>query len=72
MINIDSSALANFVLFADDTNIFVSGKSKLEAYRKANQVMEEVSKYMQKNQLHINIDKSVYMHFRPSLSSTEW
>ena len=65
---VNSSALGHFVLFADDTNIFVSGKSKNDAYKNANKVMDEISKYMYTNQLHINMEKSVYMYFRPSLS----
>ena len=68
---VNSSVVGNFVLFADDTNIFVSGKNKIDAYKNANQVMDDVAKYMHKNQLHINLDKSVYMHFRPSLTYSE-
>ena len=68
---INSSKLGHFVLFADDTNIFVSGKNENEAYRNANVVLNEVYNYMLKNQLHINMSKSVYMHFRPNLNSTE-
>ena len=55
----------NFVLFADDTNIFVIGKSENEVYEKANYVLDAVYEYMTKNLLHINMTKSVYMHFRP-------
>ena len=63
---INSSALGHFVLFADDTNIFVVGKNEEEVYKKANIVLNGVYEYMIKNQLHINMSKSVYMHFRPS------
>ena len=68
---INSSKLGHFVLFADDTNIFVLGKNENEAYRNANIVLNEVFDYMLKNQLHINMSKSVYMHFRPNLNRTE-
>ena len=68
---INSSVVGKFVLFADDTNIFVSGENKNDAYEKANQVMDDVARYMHKNQLHINIEKSVNMHFRPSLTKSE-
>ena len=68
---INSTEIGHFVLFADDTNIFVSGKSESEAYNNANQAIDNVSKYMHKNLLHINMEKSVYMHFRPSLNSSE-
>ena len=69
--NIDSAKLANFVLFADDTNIFVSGKDETEAFTNANIVLNEVHQYMVANQLHINMSKSVYMHFRRSLNKEE-
>ena len=61
---INSSMLGHFVLFADDTNIFVVGKDEKEVYTNANIVLDEVLKYFLKNQLHINTNKSVYMHFR--------
>ena len=38
--------LGEFVLFADDTNIFVTGKDEKSAYRKANIVLEEVHEYI--------------------------
>ena len=63
---INSSALGHFVLFADDTNIFVVGKNEDEVYENANTVLGEVYEYMIMNQLHINKTKSVYMHFRPT------
>ena len=63
-----SSKSAEFVLFADDTNIFVDGKDEDEVFLKANKVLKEVSNYMKSNKLHINVGKTCYMHFRPSLS----
>ena len=56
---------AEFVLFADDTNIFVTAGSLKEVYRKANEVLASVEKYMFCNQLHINAAKSNYMYFDP-------
>ena len=67
---VSCSDLAEFVLFADDTNIFVTGNDENEVYRKANLVIKEVSNYMKSNKLHINIGKTCYMHFRPGLSRT--
>ena len=60
---INSSMQGHFVLFADDTNIFVIGKDEKEVYTNANIVLDEVHKYFLKNQLYINTSKSVYMHF---------
>lgn len=62
---VNSSHHGSFVLFADDTNIFVVGKTIDEAYKKANDLLEKVEDYMFKNQLHINIEKSCYMIFSP-------
>ena len=53
------------------TNIFVSGIDENEAYKNANTVLNEVHHYMVANQLHINMSKSVYMHFRRRLNTEE-
>ena len=63
--------IGHFVLFADDTNIFVSGKTEKDAYKNANKVLNDVHNYMVINQLHINMEKSVHMHFRPSFNAQE-
>ena len=62
---VNCSGEAKFVLFADDTNIFITGNSELEAYEKANNVLKSVSTYMYLNKLHINKSKCCYIHFRP-------
>ena len=49
----------------------MSGEDKSEAYTNAQIVLNKVNKYMNENLLHINLDKSVYMHFRPSLNASE-
>ena len=56
---------SQFVLYADDTNIFVTGPSKESTYLKANHVLEQVSKFMKCNLLHINMTKCCYIHFKP-------
>ena len=66
-----SSDLGHFVLFADDTNIFISGNSKTEAYDLANKVLKSVYLYMVSNQLHINLSKCAYMYFRNTLNKEE-
>ena len=55
----------DFILYADDTNIFVVGNTKEEAFEKANRVLENVHVYMKCNLLHINMEKCCYMHFQP-------
>ena len=57
------SDTANLILFADDTNIFVKAKTKLEAYNEANNILKDISNYMLLNKLHINLDKSCFMYF---------
>ena len=68
---VQSSSLGHFVMFADDTNIFVVGNSEKEVYAKANKILCEINLYMLSNQLHINTEKCVYMHFRPRLNHSE-
>ena len=63
---VNCSSKGHFVLFADDTNIFISGNTEKEAYDNASVVLKQVENYMICNQLHINLSKSVYMHFRPT------
>ena len=61
----NSSKLGKFVLFADDTNIFVEGATTTEAYYKANQLLKSIRNYMLVNKLHINLSKCCYIHFKP-------
>ena len=58
-------------MFADDTNIFVVGENEEVAFENANIVLNKINTYMFRNLLHINLDKSVYMHFRPNLNISE-
>ena len=60
-----TTELAKFVLFADDTNIFVVDKDKKNLYSKANKILNLVNMYMKCNLLHINIKKCCYIHFSP-------
>ena len=47
----------NFILYADDTNIFVVEKTKEEAFSKANKALKNVHAYMKYKLLHINMEK---------------
>ena len=53
-----------FILFADDTNIFVSDDTLQDTYNKANALLLKLKKYIDANFLHINISKSKYMCFK--------
>ena len=55
----------NFILYADDTNIFVKGTSRDHVYSIANQILTCVYNFMLSNQLHINMTKCNYIYFRP-------
>ena len=57
---------AKFILFADDTNIFISANTKSAAFEIANEVLKLVSSYMTVNLLHINTKKCCYMYFSPN------
>ena len=46
-----------FILFADDTNIFVVAETKNKCIDRANNILEKVHKYMKANNLHINSKK---------------
>ena len=61
---VNCSNLGMFLLFADDTNIFVSGSTKLETYQKANELLASLSKYMASNKLHINMGKCCFIEFK--------
>ena len=52
---INSTNLGHFVMFADDTNIFVNGDDAKQAYDNANIVLNEINNYMVLNLLHINL-----------------
>ena len=52
-----------FVLFADDTNIFVSDKSRKGVFNKTRAILDKVNNYMWCNLLHINIKKCFFYVF---------
>ena len=63
------SSLGKFILFADDTNIFITGQTPGEAYKIANSLLVSVNNYMILNKLHINMTKCCFIHFKPNLRS---
>ena len=54
-------------MFADDTNIFVQGRSKEAVYESANKILSSLYLYMKANLLHINLNKCCYIYFEPRL-----
>ena len=67
----NASSNAKFILFADDTNVFVAANSRQEAYNIANDLLLSISRYMKCNLLHINTKKSCYMYFSPNKRENE-
>ena len=65
---VNSTDFGEFIMFADNTNILIADKDINEVYRKANKVLKCVCEYMKLNQLHINVGKCCYIHFKPCLN----
>ena len=61
--NQQCSEIASFILFAGDTNLFLTGNSMKSVIDKANLVLSRIKPYLDANYLHINIKKSNFMHF---------
>ena len=51
--------------------LIISANNESEAYEIANKTLEDLQRYMLSNQLHINLSKCTYMHFRPDLNNEE-
>ena len=65
LLNINRDRI-RFVLYADDTNVFIAGNTVDEMVTVAQSVLNDISSYMTSNLLHINLDKSCFMYFPPS------
>ena len=55
--------VASFILFADDTNVFISDNNIENVVCKTNRILSNIKLYLEANYLHINIKKSHFMHF---------
>ena len=62
--------IASFILFADDTNLFVNGSNIAEATQKINKILNKLKLYLEANFLHINVSKSKFMHFKTPRQTT--
>ena len=56
---------AEFVLLADDTNIFFEAKNRMLAYENANKILKAVHLYMLVNKLDITMSKCCFIDFKP-------
>ena len=66
-----SSSLLSFILFADDTNIFLSGKDIQSMFSTINIELNNVYEWCNANKLTIHPDKTKYMVFHPSRRKPE-
>ena len=48
------------IMFADDTNLFIAGKSKIELEQIINTELEIISEWFQANLLSLNVKKNIY------------
>ena len=60
------SLKGEFIMFADDTNLFVNGPNKKAIFERANKILDCLHMYMRANLLHINLKKCCYIYFEPS------
>ena len=60
-----------FVLFADDTNIFINAPSSEELYIKTNALLQKLKKYIDANYLHVNLKKSKFILFRSNRAKVD-
>ena len=62
-----TSNLLNFILFADDTNIFLSHKNINTLYKTLNKELKKVEEWFRTNKLSLNTNKTKYtIFFKPS------
>ena len=57
------SKLLFIILFADDTNLFLNGKSVLNIIQEMNTELEKIVNWLTVNQLSLNINKTSYIIF---------
>src|ERR1043165_1201386 len=54
----------HYILFADDTNVFISDKSVESLFERANHELTTISSWFRANKLSLNIDKTKFILFR--------
>ena len=62
MVNVSTSLLP--ILFADDTNVFLSGKNVNDLLNAMNLELEKISDWINCNKLSLNVSKTHYMVFK--------
>ena len=59
------SSIAKLVLFADDTNLFFSGRDPVHLNNLVNEEIPKFSQWLMTNKLTLNVDKTKFMIFKP-------
>ena len=59
-----SSKVLNFILCADDTNLFYSNKNIDTLFITINQESKEITMWLSANKLSLNLNKTHYMVFK--------
>ena len=59
----NTTSLLQFIMFADDTNVFMSCNSTVDLVSKINTELEKVDKWFKANKLSLNLDKTNYILF---------
>lgn len=57
-------------MYADDTSVIINASCIVELEQKANAVITQFENWCQKNSLIININKTVFIYFSPTISKT--
>lgn len=60
---VEVSSILNLILFADDTNLFISGKNLIETVTTLNYELCKLSNWFKVNKLSLNIKKTNYIIF---------
>ena len=60
-----SSELLKTIMFADDTNLFFSGKDTNLLFKSVNRELEHINEWFKANKLSLNIKKTNYILFYP-------
>ena len=66
-----SNIIIKFVLFADDTNLFLSHADRYTLYRLANEILQKIFEYCLANKIIINFDKCCFIEFKTRTSSND-
>ena len=66
IINLFTDNDIKLVLYAEETNIFITGDSRQNLIEKANNVLIKVNKFMKSHLLQINLGKCCLMYFNPT------